>query len=134
MTWIIKNPILYWYLIPFLLEAVEASLCHFLENWLVKFKCPNLLKPLGTIILPPRAISFRTLQYEKPVNDILQYFQIFEICGRWRKRCVCSKWSLTKTEPIGALFSKYFPVLAVWAIIYQNINIYVKYSAFVWLL
>ena len=34
----------------FLLEAVEASLCYFFENWLMKRKCPNLLKTLGTII------------------------------------------------------------------------------------
>ena len=35
---------------PFLLEAVEASWCYFFENWLMKLKCTNLLKPLGTII------------------------------------------------------------------------------------
>ena len=34
------------YLGPFLLEAVEASLCHFFENWLMKLKFPNLLNPL----------------------------------------------------------------------------------------
>ena len=50
------------YLIPFLLEAVEASWCYFLKNWLMKLKCPNLLKPLGTysrkplILLPHRFI------------------------------------------------------------------------------
>ena len=37
-------------LITFLLEAVEASLCYFFKNWLMKHKSPNLLKPLGTII------------------------------------------------------------------------------------
>ena len=37
-------------LAPFLSEAVEASRCHFFENWLMKHKFPNLLKPLGTII------------------------------------------------------------------------------------
>ena len=30
--------------------AVEASWCHFFENCLMKFKCPNLLSPLVTII------------------------------------------------------------------------------------
>ena len=49
MEWIIKNPIFYWYLVPFLSEAVEASLCYFFENWFMKLKCPHLLKPLGTI-------------------------------------------------------------------------------------
>ena len=33
-----------------LLEAVEASQCYFFENWLMKLKCPILLKPLDTII------------------------------------------------------------------------------------
>ena len=35
---------------PFLSEAVEASWCYFFKNWLMKLKCPNLLKPLDTII------------------------------------------------------------------------------------
>ena len=29
VEWIIKNPIFHWYLIPFLSETVEASLCYF---------------------------------------------------------------------------------------------------------
>jgi hypothetical protein len=45
-----QNPIFYWYLTPFLSKAVEASRCYFFENWLLKIKFPNLLKPLGTII------------------------------------------------------------------------------------
>jgi hypothetical protein len=32
------------------LEAVEASLHDFFENWLMKLKYPNLPNPLGTII------------------------------------------------------------------------------------
>ena len=42
VEWIIKNPIFtnIWYL--FLLEAVEARLCYFFENFLMKLKCPNL--------------------------------------------------------------------------------------------
>ena len=39
-----------WILAPFLSEAVEVSECNFFENWLMKHKSPNLLKPLGTII------------------------------------------------------------------------------------
>ena len=50
VEWIIKNRICHWYLILFLSEAVESSLCYFFENWLMKLKFPNLLKPLGTII------------------------------------------------------------------------------------
>ena len=50
VEWIIKNPIVYWYLIPSLLKAVEVSQCYFFENWLMKVKFPNLLKPLGTLI------------------------------------------------------------------------------------
>ena len=38
------------YFIYFLSEAVEACWCYFFENWLIKLQCPNLLKPLGTII------------------------------------------------------------------------------------
>ena len=38
------------FLAPFLSEAVEASGCYFFQNWLMKLKCPNLLKPLDTII------------------------------------------------------------------------------------
>ena len=47
VEWIIKNPFFtdIWYF--FLMEAVEASRCYFLENWLMKLKCPHLLKPLG---------------------------------------------------------------------------------------
>ena len=40
----------HWYMILFLLEAVEASRCNFFENWLMKHKCPTLLKPLATVI------------------------------------------------------------------------------------
>jgi hypothetical protein len=29
-------------MVPFLLEAVEANLCYFFENWLMKLKFPNL--------------------------------------------------------------------------------------------
>ena len=39
---ILKNQIFHWYLVLFLLEAVEASLCYFFDNWLMKLKCPNL--------------------------------------------------------------------------------------------
>ena len=48
VEWIIKNPS--FYLIPFLSEAVGASPCYFFRNLLIKLKCPNLLKPLTTII------------------------------------------------------------------------------------
>ena len=50
VEWILENPIFHWYLVPFLSEAVEASPCYFFQNWLMKLKCPNLLKPLDTII------------------------------------------------------------------------------------
>ena len=45
--WIIKYTIFYWYLTLFFSEAVEASRCFFFENWLMKLKCPNLLRPLS---------------------------------------------------------------------------------------
>ena len=28
-------------MVPCVTEAVEASLCYFFENWLMKLKCPN---------------------------------------------------------------------------------------------
>ena len=34
----------------FLSEAVKASRCYFFVNWLMKVRCLNLLKPLGTLI------------------------------------------------------------------------------------
>ena len=37
-------------LATFLFEAVEASLCYFFENWGIKLKFQNILKPLGTMI------------------------------------------------------------------------------------
>ena len=48
VEWIIKNPLFPWYLIPFLSEAVEASLCYFFEIWWMKLKCPLVMKPLVT--------------------------------------------------------------------------------------
>ena len=50
VEWIIKNSFFYWYLIPLLSEAVEASWCYFFENWLIKLKCPDLLNAVGTMI------------------------------------------------------------------------------------
>ena len=34
----------------FQLQRVEASQCYLFENWWIKLKFPNLLKPLGTIM------------------------------------------------------------------------------------
>ena len=42
VEWIIKNQNFLWYMVPFLLEAVEANLCYFFENWLMKLKFFNL--------------------------------------------------------------------------------------------
>ena len=42
MEYNIKFFIFHWYMVPFLSEAVEVSLCYFFENWLMKCKCPNL--------------------------------------------------------------------------------------------
>ena len=62
-------------LITFLLEAVEASLCYFFKNWLMKHKSPNLLKPLGTIIhqnsqfyYPSEPFSFHHFNVRHPVQ------------------------------------------------------------------
>ena len=45
VKWLIKNPIFYWYLILFLIEAVEASRCYFFEKWLWYPKIPYLSIP-----------------------------------------------------------------------------------------
>ena len=45
-----NHEISYWIFAPLLSETVEASRCHFFENWLMKHKFPNLLNPLGTKI------------------------------------------------------------------------------------
>ena len=42
VEWIIKNSNFYCCIVPFLLEAVEAYLCNFFENWSMKLKFPNL--------------------------------------------------------------------------------------------
>ena len=49
VEWIIKNPIFYWYLVPSLSEAVEASLCNFLDFFLMKLKCWILGNMLTTM-------------------------------------------------------------------------------------
>ena len=60
---------------PFLSEAVEASWCYFFENWFMKLKFPNLLKPLGTIFqqnywsfYPSELIYFVLFTMRHPVN------------------------------------------------------------------
>ena len=65
-------------MITFLLEAVEASLCYFFKNWLMKHKSPNLLKPLGTIIhqnsqfyYPSEPFSFHHFNVRHPVEALV---------------------------------------------------------------
>ena len=56
----------------FLSEAVEASLCYFFGNWLMKLKFPNLRnihtfrQILTSIFLSVRAILKETVQCETP--------------------------------------------------------------------
>ena len=49
--WIIKNPVFYWYLIPFLLEAVEVNLYCFFEKWLQISNYHNLRHLQNTLFL-----------------------------------------------------------------------------------
>ena len=42
VEWIFKNPNFHWYMVNFMLDAVEANLCYFFEKWLMKLKFPNL--------------------------------------------------------------------------------------------
>ena len=74
-------------MITFLLEAVEASLCYFFKNWLMKHKSPNLLKPLGTIIhqnsqfyYPSEPFSFHHFNVRHPVStDYTPLAMVFNI-------------------------------------------------------
>ena len=56
---------------------VEDSRCYFFENWLMKLKFPNLLKPLGTIIKQ---------NYWSFYHSELFYFAFFNT----QKRTMCS--------------------------------------------
>ena len=76
-------------------EAVEASLCYFFENWLMKHKSPNLLKPLGTIIYqnyqfyyPSEPFSFHHFNVRHPVFDILPiwFFLLLLIHPKFKRR------------------------------------------------
>ena len=67
-------------LAPFLSEAVEDSRCYFFEDWFMKLKIYNLLKPLGTItqqnywsFYPSELIYFAFFTMRHPVN-ILHYW------------------------------------------------------------
>ena len=64
------------FLAPFLSEAVEASRCYFFANWLMKLKCPILLKPLDTMIqenywsfYPSEPFSLDLLNMIHPVSS-----------------------------------------------------------------
>ena len=41
--WIIKNPLFYWFLAPFLLEAVDGTQHRKNQNWLIRHKCSYLM-------------------------------------------------------------------------------------------
>ena len=62
-------------LAPFLSEAVEDSRCYFFEDWFMKLKIYNLLKPLGTItqqnywsFYPSELIYFAFFTMRHPVT------------------------------------------------------------------
>ena len=83
----------YWYLILFRLEAVEASRCHFFKNWLMKHKCPTLLKPLATVIqqnywsfYPSEPFTFTRYTMRHPVyHDSSEFFLMHELLNLWKK-------------------------------------------------
>ena len=64
-------------LATFLSEAVEDSWCYFFENWFMKLKIYDLLKPLGTItqqnywsFYPSDLIYFIFFTMRHPVEKI----------------------------------------------------------------
>ena len=71
-------------LAPFLSEAVEDSRCYFFEDWFMKLKIYNLLKPLGTItqqnywsFYPSELIYFAFFTMRHPVGvDVFCYHEI----------------------------------------------------------
>ena len=65
-------------LAPFLSEAVEDSRCYFFEDWFMKLKIYNLLKPLGTItqqnywsFYPSELIYFALFTMRHPVCEFV---------------------------------------------------------------
>ena len=71
------------FLAPFLLEAVEASLCYFFLNWMIKLKFPKLLNPLGIKIqknyesfYPSELIYFAYFNMRHPVQCMYVYQQL----------------------------------------------------------
>ena len=61
MEWIIKNAIFHWYLVPFLLEAVEASWCYFFEKIVVVPK-NSLSQHSRTIFKPSLTYIFLSIR------------------------------------------------------------------------
>ena len=64
------------FLAPFLSAAVEASIFYSFKNWLMKLKCPNLLKALHTIIqenyqpfYPSKPFRITRFQMRQPVDS-----------------------------------------------------------------
>ena len=72
-----ENP--FWILAPFLSEAVEAILCYFFKNWLMKLRFPNLRnihytdtfkQNLTCIFLSVRVNLKETFQCETPCSTM----------------------------------------------------------------
>ena len=74
-----------WYL--FLSEAVEASLCYFFENWLMKFKCPNL-KNRGRYLLYNLNVVFSWLWGLQSLSIWVETPSWNSSCNIWK--CTCS--------------------------------------------
>ena len=72
-------------LAPFLSEAAEASQCYFFGNWLMKLKCPILLKPLDTMIqenywpfYPSEPLRITRFTMRHPVDCLFSFDSIYE--------------------------------------------------------
>ena len=77
----------------FLSDAVEANWCYFFEKWLMKLKCPNLLKPLGTLIqenywsfYPSDPSRIPRFNMRHPVEEVLVYPPIIRVSSKASKR------------------------------------------------
>ena len=94
--WILENPIFHWYLVPFLSEAVEASPCYFFQNWLIKLKCPILLKPLDTItqenyqsFYPSEPFRITRFKMRHPVIAIM--WSAWDVFSKCKVKCFDQK-------------------------------------------
>ena len=96
--WVIKNPIFHWYIIPFLLKAVEGSLWYFYEIWLTKHKPTMHHGSIKWLIL------LKSVHFKNPVtrSSFLSKALSFLLTLFWFQR----KWNFGKKWGLRNCFLK----------------------------